>query len=598
MDAAPEPNHDDVSGTGGAFRFAWLRALGFGLLFGVVTGVSQTVPDLWWMGLTAPMALIWLAVRPGMRPSRAGFWAAIGVMPWWGWSHAWVVDISSAGVAPLVIYLSLWTMLFVWIGGRVVARLPGMMVVSLPTLWVGLEFLRGSVLFSGYAWFLAGHPSIESPGAGLAFPAAWGGAYLVSWLVVLGSTLAVCWSVPGLKRPALGLAVPGAVLWLLWFVPGVAGWFTPASGEGPTLRVAVVQSNVPQSNKIAWGFTQRYLDWLDLKDLTIEAASYEPDVIVWPETMFPGLTLDPESVEAERAFGLAWPIDRAADPRLDTLGDLTDSTSVVSELLALQRGLGIPMLIGATGHDGFEIASTPQGEIDFRWDAQHNSVFLIRNGAVRGARYNKMVLMPFGEVMPYVSAWPWLEKQLLAIGAEGMSFTLDAGAGPVWFEIDTDGASGGVATPICFEATMPAVGRRLVFEDGRRRANLLVNPSNDGWFGDSVAMREYYLRSCRWRSAELATPMVRACNTGISAVIDARGRLVADTLTSPAGARAHASGVLVEDVTLGRGTTIYGVWGWLVDLVYAAGLVLTLAAGFLLRPAESPNTDTASPEEN
>lgn len=577
---------------------AWVRALGFGLVAAALLTLCNAPFSLWAAGLIAPFPILWLALRPGMAPSRAGFWAALGIMPWWVWSHAWVRDISTAGVVPLVIYLSLWTFLFVWIGARVASRRPGWAVLTLPTLWVGLEFLRGSVLFSGYAWFLASHPVIDSPGSGLAHPATWGGAYLVSWVVVLGATLCVCWGLPNLKRPALGLSFAGAGVWLAWFLLGLTWWGRTSVPEGTSLRVAVVQSNVPQSNKIAWGFTQRYLDWLDLRDLTIEAATHDPDVIVWPETMFPGLTLDPESVEAERNFGLAWPIDRSVDLRLDALGDVTDSTTVVTELLTLQRELGVPMLVGATGHTGFEIGSTPQGAIDFSWDAQHNSVFLLEGGGVRGARYNKMVLMPFGEVMPYVSAWPWLEQQLLAIGAQGLSFTLDAGTAPVRFEVDASDGTARVATPICFEATMPGVGRRLVFEGGQRRAGLLVNPSNDGWFGDSVAMREHYLRSCRWRSVELATPMVRACNTGISAVIDARGRLVADGLTSPEGARTHAAGVLVEDVTLGRGTTLYGVHGGLVDLVYLLGLLVAIGVGFVLPKPESTNPDDAAPERN
>lgn len=605
----PDADRDDVAGADGRARVKpWLRAFGFGLAYAVLLTLCNAPVNLWWVGLITPLPLVWLAVRPGMAPGRAGFWAAIGSSPWWASSHSWAANISSAGVVPLVIYLCLWAMLFVWIGGRVARRWPTLTVLTLPIVWVGLEFLRGSIVFSGYAWFLAGHPMIDSPGSGLAFPAAFGGAYLVSWLVLLG----VCGGA-GLRAETVHargrvMASGALAVWLFWMGLGltVFGPMLPGQDDSPMLSVSVVQSNVPQSNKVAWTFTQRYLDWLDLREQTIEASKGEPDLIVWPETMFPGFTLDRESRETEDAAEIIWPIEKTTDPRLAELGNYIGATTIANELLITQRQLGVPMLVGATGFKRLEILARPDGGIGYDWEAQHNSVFLLDGGRVMEPRYDKMRLMAFGEVMPYVWRWPWLQQKLLNLGAQGMSFTLTPGRQRAVFAVPLGEFASGrpearVVSPICFESTMPDVCRSLVYEKGRRRADVMVNPSNDGWFGSSVAMREHYLRTARWRCVELGTPMIRACNTGISAVIDADGRIVADALSSPPGARALEAGILRAAVRLPDRQTLYGRVG---DVFGGSTAVLTgiiVVSGLIGRRKKtlaSPHDGTDSPTDS
>ncbi|MFT5424796.1 MAG: apolipoprotein N-acyltransferase [Phycisphaerales bacterium] len=544
----------------------WLRAFLLGLASAALLAMCNAPVNLWWVGFVAPLPLICLAVRPGMAPSRAGFWAAIGASPWWAFSHFWAASVSTAGVVPLVIYLAMWTMLFVWIGGRVAKRWPTLTVLTLPIIWVGLEFLRGSLLFSGYAWFLAGHPMIDSPGSGLAYPASFGGAYFVSWLVLLGACGGAGLRAPATTILSRNLATAALAIWVVWLGLGLTVLARSAIGSGPTLTVSVVQSNVPQSNKMGWTPTQRYIDWLDLRELTLQAASAQPDVIVWPETMFPGYTLGADSLEAEYQAGLGWAIDREADPRLDSLGDMIGTTDIAFEFLGMQRELGIPMLVGATGFNGLEIVERPSGGFGYDWAGQFNSVFLLKGGRVTEPRYDKIRLMAFGETMPYVWRWPWLQQKLLDLGAEGMSFTLSRGRARTVFDVPLGKYARGrsaarVVTPICFEATMPDLCRSLVYQNGKRRADVMVNPSNDGWFGSSVGMREHYLRTARWRCVELATPMIRACNTGISAVIDADGTIIADSLTTPPGGRALEAGILTSFVFLPQRETLYGRTG-------------------------------------
>jgi apolipoprotein N-acyltransferase len=181
-----------------------------------------------------------------------------------------------------------------------------------------------------------------------------------------------------------------------------------------------------------------------------------------------------------------------------------------------------------------------------------------------------MELTPFGEYMPVISRFPWLEKQLLSLAAEGMSFDLSAGTKKVVFPIANGESEVRVVTPICFEITESTVCRGLVFDGDKRRADVMINLSNDGWFQGSDAAREQHLRIARWRCLELGTPMVRSANTGISAVIDANGRVVARGVEGDK-VGCEVEGVMAADVPLpmradGGGATFYartGNWaGW------------------------------------
>lgn len=565
-----------------------LRAFGLGLVHAVLMALAFPPFGLWGMAFVAAAPLFWLASRPVVSLASAGFWASLGASAFWVWTHQWVAAVSAAGVFPLVIYLSAYTLAFVWLGGRVCRRWPAWGVVGMPVIWVGLEFLRGRVVFTGYPWYLVGHPLIDSYGQALAQPASVIGAYGVGLLAVLPAGLLV-----GPRRTGWGgrLAAAGVVGWVAW--SGVAATAGPGSG---TVRVAVVQSNIPQDNRMAWTLRQRYRDWLRLRDLTLEAARAEPapELIVWPEGLFPGFTLDPESLRIERDAGAVWPMQPQGPddvPELSGVPEAIGATTIADELLALQRAIGIPMVVGASGYAGLRLVEAPDGSVAYERDAVYNSAMVVEGGRVSAMRYDKLLLTPFGEVMPYISAWGWLERRLLAIGARGMSFALSPGRSAVVLEAD-DGRLR-VASPICYEATQSRVCRRLVFEGGARRADLLVNLTNDGWFGDWTPGRVAHLLSARWRCVELRTPMIRAANTGVSAVIDRRGRVVIDTVAG--GGRDRVDGVVAGPVATGSGVSAFARVG---DLAGWAILVLAaVLAGSTWRRAGDASEPGASTED-
>jgi apolipoprotein N-acyltransferase len=194
--------------------------------------------------------------------------------------------------------------------------------------------------------------------------------------------------------------------------------------------------------------------------------------------------------------------------------------------------------------------------------------------------------------MPIISRSDWLEEKLLAFGAPGMSFDLVEGEGPVRFELTRpDGRTVRLATPICFEDTVGWVCRALVYEGGQRKVDLLVNLSNDGWFGWSDAGRRQHLLHARMRTIELGVPMVRSANTGLSVLIDRTGRVTAWLPEeAPAPGRGSVAGtlavtpqlVLAEDGVPG---TMYGRIGDLVAWIALAAAAVVVA---LARPRTTP----------
>ncbi len=564
------------------------RALLMGAIHALLLVLSFPPFSLWGCVFLAPIPLFSVALNPIIRPSRAALWASIGASPAWLFLHWWVGDISALGLIPLVIVLSMYTMIFVWLAARIVDRFARPELL-LPLVWVGVEFFRGSVFANGYPWYLLAHPLIESPRSVLAMPASIGGVYFVSYLCASYSFLLYL-SVRDphrARRKRAGFAAAG--LFGSWVLCGLL--LTPKSAiDHGTFRFAVVQPNVPQDNRMDWTVRQRYRDWLTLRDITL-AAVHDPanpmplDLIIWPEGFVPGWTLDPISLETEREAQLAWnmtPRDETDVLELNVPMRIS-ATEIVDQLLVMQRAIDVPMLVGSVAYDNLRIVDTPKG-IDYKRDALYNSAFVIESGQVQDRWYDKLHLTPFGEVMPYISSIEWLEQSLLSLGASGMEFALDPGHKPRPLSVpvhDLELQQLGVATPICFEATTSSVCRKLVCQNGKRTAGVMINITNDGWFGSSERTRKAHLQNARWRCVELATPMIRSANTGISAVIDHRGQIIDTTIRPLRGD--PREGHLIGQVQIAQKLTPFAhigdLFGWLTLL-----LTLAWAVPAIFRP--------------
>ncbi|MEY4117668.1 MAG: Apolipoprotein N-acyltransferase [Planctomycetota bacterium] len=530
--------------------FGALSALAFALSF----PLSESFVSGWPLAFVWPTlfaAAVWSAPRPVVLTWTIGapFFVAFLAHEWW------MHHITELGMPVLVLYLTAWTVLLALLlrglsvgkGGR--TRWP--FALSVPVALVAIEYLRGSLICSGYAWFFTAHPLVEW--TSVAQVAALGGGWLLTALAGLVGGAAVDaligpprgrWIAPSVAALSLGAA----------FVLGsmrIAAVDGASSSEAPA-RLLVVQTNLPMSNKLAWPPEQQIEDFLVFARQTIDGAKAARergggiDLALWPETMLPGLGLEPESLRA-LVEGNYYPGDRYDEALRD-----------------LSTRIDAPLLVGSPAYVGLRVEGNR-----FAWEEQFNSAYLVGPDGMRG-RTDKIYLTPFGEMMPIISNWDWLEAQLLALGAEGMTFDLDAAAKPTQFEIPSGGATLRVAVPICFEITQPWASRRIAFPDGARAADVVVNLSNDGWFGGSRSGRRQHLQVAQLRAIELGTPVVRCVNTGLSASIDSVGRV--EQLLS-----GEAAGSFLATPTVGKDRPVSVVVGdWvaiLASLVAVVGVV-------------------------
>lgn len=489
-----------------------------------------------------PIATIaWLAcftvAAVGARSARVLLIAAYLIeLLWWLAVQRWVVDVTAAGYPALCGVLAVWAVVLAWALRRFASRAPTARIplwVVLPTTLVACDLLRGEFVLGGYPWYEAGQGIAGLSGFGNQV------AQSADLLGVRGLTMvaaAIAGAIAEFARPdrlrprrvaatAAGLAVVVAALL------AYGSWRLGQSQHLPALaRALAVQTALPIDNKIGWTAERQVEDVAEFARATqeaVERCAPPVDLVAWPETMLPGLGLDPETLEMAEREGYF-------PGRL--FGDLAHTVA---------RGAGAPLLVGSPSYVGL-VADSGR----WRWDARFNSVYLVPPSLpdrTEPPRYDKIVLTPFGETMPLISRFEALERALLDIGARGMTFDLDAGSEPIRFEIRTAGGElVRVATPICFEATVASLCRRLVWEGGRRAADLLVNASNDGWLGSDDSARRMHLRLAALRAIENRTPMLRAVNTGFSAGIDSSGRVIAGLDGSPERLGTEAGWVLAE----------------------------------------------------
>ncbi|MCE2883589.1 MAG: apolipoprotein N-acyltransferase [Planctomycetaceae bacterium] len=466
-----------------------------------------------------PFVFAWPALLAAAA-ARSGGWRGIAACvapPFFLailWHEWWMHEVTVLGMPVLVVYLTAWTVVLAWLlarlGGGGGARLPW--IASIPIALVAVEFLRGDLVCTGYAWFFAAHPLVEW--REVAQVASLGGGWALSALagVVAGGLLdAFVGSGPRrIVSPAVAVALLAASL--LFGRARIAPFDELAArpSEPGQPAAVLVQTNVPMSNKLAWSPEDQVEDFLGGARLTIDGAKrarndgYAVAVAVWPETMVPGFGLEPESIQTLVGGGY-YPGDRFAQAVTD-----------------LSRAIDAPLLAGSPAYEGLRVEGNR-----FVWDRQFNSAYLVdgRDGGPPTSRTDKIYLTPFGETMPIISRSDWLEAQLLALGAAGMTFDLEAADAPRPIRIGTGDAAFDAGVPICFEITMPWASRRIAFADGKRVADVLFNLSNDGWFGPSELGRRQHLQVACLRAIELDTAVLRSVNTGYSAWIDRTGRI-------------------------------------------------------------------------
>jgi apolipoprotein N-acyltransferase len=520
----------------------WLRHR---LAAGVVSGLVlwTTFPPMEWgvLAWVALAPLFWLVTVPE-APARSYLAAWFGGLVFWILAVPWLRLIGSGawiGWIVLASAFSLWWPLFLALARWAVFRLRVPLMAAAPIAWVTVEYLRAYFL-TGFPWFYLAHSQYRY--LHVIQVADITGSLGISLLIAIFNAWLVDLVTLPLFRPAHGgfrlTRGQSARLWVVTLLLGTTFCYgayrlkTAAFRPGP--RVALLQSNLPQGQKNR--DRERALAGFEALIRRAVAVDPRPDLIVWPETSYPYsfIMLSPDVNTATLKRQL-----ESIPTKISPAEWLETRRSVLDNLETLTREAGAPMLVGC-------------GVWDHGPDRlhQYNTAVLFRPSKPGFEFYHKLHLVPFGEFIPLIDALPWLASLTpfrdripsLSFGTEPRTFEV----GPYRF-----------APAICFEDTIPQV-INLFFRDPDRahHPDVLVNLSNDGWYPESSEL-DTHLAIGVFRTVEHRVPLVRAVNTGFSAMVDGNGE-IRDRLDK------NREDVLVVDVPLDDRTTWYSRWGdWL-----------------------------------
>jgi apolipoprotein N-acyltransferase len=448
------------------------------------------------------------------------YWTSIVVVQYGGLSR----PVGVAVMVLLCLALALFPSVFGWMVARWTRTHGPAAVLLASSAGVATEILRAHTLFD-FSWCLLGYS--QHANLPMIQIARYAAVYGVSFLVAAVSSALAFLLIERRRGPRMAvLVIMGGMLALVWmYGQWRLGQAIPEAGR---LRVGLVQASIAQDEKWdaahAWANVDRHLE------LTRRAIAEGARLVVWPESSLPFL------------------FDRVP--------------VVAAQLRDLVRQHGIYLLFG---NDDREDGADERGRI---WVG---AKMLDPAGRI-ALRYHKIRLVPFGEYVPIQSVLTLGGRFSAKLVQEAGDFT----PGQEYALGSVDGHP--VAAFICYEAIFPD----LVREFTARGAQLLVNITNDGWYGRTSAPYQHFAMA-KFRAVENERYLVRAANTGITAVVDPCGRVVART-------ELFEKTVLVRDVPLLARSTFYSRHGDLFAWACLGAAVALLAAGVgnRMRPAQPP----------
>lgn len=378
--------------------------------------------------------------------------------------------------AALAIYYAVALAIWLWLRPRLNRYVQ---VLLFAALWLLAELCRG-VLFTGFPWGAIGYAHIDTS---LSLLAPWLGVYGIGWLAsVCAAMLAVLWLHMWHAR-CLKSRI-GFVLWLQCFLflsiynPNTT---TLPSPSNKPISVALLQGNIAQDKKFQKNSIQFALDWY-----AQQISKAQADLVVLPETALP---LPPTYLPEGYWQTLHEQIQYKPQTVL----------------------LGVPVGNDSTGYINAAVGISAQGAQVVGAGQQPNMV--LPTSQTPAYQYAKHHLVPFGEFIPTGFAW-FVHMMRIPLG----DFQRGAQVQP---RLLVHGQR--IQPNICYEDLF---GEELAasFINPQTAPTIMVNMSNIAWFGDSVAIDQHRHIS-RMRTIELARPMLRATNTGATAVIDANGQV-------------------------------------------------------------------------
>ncbi len=521
--------------------------------------------------------------------------AALSIILTWGWKRALIALVAGSASALAMAPFNAWPVLFLTfpvavflIDGAAAGKWRGIPAAALSGFWFGLGYFVPGLYWTGYAFFVDAQTfAWLSPFAVLGLPAylalypALGFALArllwthdASRLLALAASLTISewlrgqlltgfpWNAFGyaLSEPlALAQAASLVGLWGMTFLTvaifaspavlidsnarGRKPWIVPAAALAlllamgvfgairlslqPTRMVAdvklrIMQPNLQQDVKFNYGAKQevmrKYLTLSDRASGPQSTGVRDASILIWPESAFP--------------FFLTREADAMAE-----IADLLPKGTVL-----ITGSVRVP-------------DDTPPG---VRITRAYNSIYVIDHDGSVLSIYDKLHLVPFGEFLPFQD---WMEKAGLTQLTKVQGGYI---AGTRRRSLDIPGAPRALPL-ICYEAIFP--GNVAERDD---RPGWIVNLTNDGWFGISTGPYQH-LQQARMRAIEEGLPVVRAANTGISAVIDPMGRIVARLGLG-------IEGVLDASLPAAAAPTVYARFGNI-----SAAILVAIALTLVLR---------------
>jgi len=424
-------------------------------------------------------------------------------------------------------------------------------LLLVPFAWVAVELARARI--TGLPWDLLGISQVDNPLLTRLAPIT--GAYGLSFIIAAVNALwLIRIRIRERRFTRLTLTIAGVVIIVL-YVTGLRVITNPK--PSPTTATAtLVQENleVGAANTGPQPTTQQFLESFSylsrypsprfllgipelastpsvylIRQNSAEGADSEPtptptDLIVWPESPAPFQDLDPQFRNA---------------------------------MSALARATQTPIIVGNTGFE-------PNSNVERGYTPYNRASFIAPDGVFAG-HYDKMHLVPFGEYVPFKELFFFAKNLLNEVG------TFEPGKQRTVFK--TSGHTYGVF--ICYESIFGDEIRHLT----QQGADVLINVSNDGWYGDTSAAWQH-LNMVRMRAIENHRWILRATNTGVTAAINPYGRVTA------AAPRHQRTSIRVH-FAYENGLTFYAAHGDL--FAYACALITTLCLVFSLRPKVAVN---------
>ncbi|MGD9109379.1 MAG: apolipoprotein N-acyltransferase [Phycisphaerales bacterium] len=525
--------------------------------------------------------LAWVAYVPfilvavSIEKIWAGVLAAyiLGLVYWLG-NIYWMSFVTVSGWVAFCAWTALlWPVLIITLRFCKEKKIP--LMIAAAVLIVGIERLQGFLL-GGFYWRHLSHSQYANitliqiadifGAAGLSFLIAMVNG-LVAELIVAVKNKSLLRRINFIKVAVVIALLAGTILYGRWRIEQSKTTIK----TGPV--VGVVQSNLPQSVKSSDEFEVTKEVFAELLGLSRNCSAAGAKLVVWPETIVPVI------------------MDKAVWPFLYE----PENNIYFHKALGEHTSEGVYVLVGAPGG---EVVYLNEFDVALK---KFNSAFLYEpDGDQALVKYNKIHLVPFGEIVPFKQSAPWLYRFLMMFSPYDFDYNLTPGDEYTVFEIEVaenslnNGYRFGVM--ICYEGVVPHIARQFINGRGGKGVDWLVNISNDGWFvrfkeGKTLASTELaqHTISCVFRAVENRISVLRSVNTGISCLIDPAGRIKngygAGNLPEKALARKAVEGWFTDSVPIDSRVSIFSRFGEWLDTgcegAVLAVLILLLGRRFV-----------------